>query len=628
MKKSVLVLSTILLVCSCSSGSTNTSATTSAGSSQNTSSSKVPASQTSTSVKPIEIVSRNKEAFRLSNIYDNFDVTSKAVYKVFAPYNDEYTLSSSNVNKINVYDKNYLLLATGENKVSFSAIENSELFIELIGDSQGFFNLDVELKTYSIELPYNVKKQKEISSYDVYGDSSIDPLASSLLSVEKRSDNRGLYINCNNPEALYESCLNKVLCGTDITNRDVFFTFEHNNQTLSSFYYGYRLTNEDSEDVYVTVKNLGLQIGGAGSWLGEDEWIKFYNLAFRCDKTNYTNSQKNNFNAYVGFNNAYLVNPNKPITYRIPKGKYIYVMGGTKKDAYQRIDVFNSANNIVRPKDTGCSNGAVLFSTYGGKCYGQFMAYTDSDAKTINESEYIKEKKELGYCTSILKNDGTLGKVGAQYCGYDDCHGVVDSNAEWTFNDKTPAGSLNVNYKNELYSLDRSGEPYSPVTNLKTINNDVSSWTTHINPNEYEEAVGLDMTYYNVTDNKSGEKICISPLNYDGRGSTSNIGNWMVDYLDTITFVNQGDKTRKATYTISHNGVILAFVRDENGLVSPSYPLRYQVSIADSNYGEAIRDNFKYTVEIPPHSVVRYVVDYNLLANSSGYITHKVTLDE
>ena len=385
--------------------------------------------------------------------------------------------------------------------------------------------------------------------------------------------------------------------------------------------------------MYVTVKNIGHQVGGAGSWLGEDEWIKFYNLKFKDYSETLTPSQKSNFDAYVGFSGEYESANYQPITYRVPAGQYIYVMGGTTKDAYQKINVFGTADQKVIPSETGCSNGSVLFSVRGSECLGQFMAYRDNDARNINKSEYVTEQKELGY----MKNNG----YGAQYVGYDTCHGVVDTSLTFTFNDKTTSNFLPVKYKNTMFSTTSRGPAFSLIPNMqtKTFTNN-NHWVTHINPNSTAVAVGTDMTRYITTDFETGEPVIISPLNFDGRDQTpqddksdgtgiqANIGNWMVDYIDTLTLVNQGDTDRKVTYNMSHSGVILAYIRGADGEVDhEAFTPKYCVKINASQYGAAITDLFKYEVVVPAHSVVRFSVDYNLLANSNGYIRHNLELE-
>ena len=54
---------------------------------------------------------------------------------------------------------------------------------------------------------------------------------------------------------------------------------------------------------------------------------------------------------------------------------------------------------------------------------------------------------------------------------------------------------------------------------------------------------------------------------------------------------------------------------------------QYTVYTNVTTYGAAIHDKFEYVVIVPANSVVQLTVEYNLLANSSGYIKHTVKLD-
>lgn len=567
---------------------------------------------------------KNKEVFRLSSIYDDFSSEGLALYKVVAPYDDTYQLSCVQCRNIEVYDAAQQLLTSGPHSLRVELEKDQVVFLAIYGEASTFFTLNVELKKHLVELPYEVLEQQSLDSYDVNGDPNVDPLQSQDLAVTKRYDNRALYVNCNNPEALDTEFLNTVLTKQEVTDKDVFFTFEHNNRTERAFYYGYRVTNTGDSDIYVTVKNLGLHLCGKGCWLGEDEWIKFYNVKFHSHKEQLTESQLSNFDAYVGFSEQYDTANRQPITYRVPKGCYIYVMGGTTEDSYQKINVFNSADQKINSNlelTSGCSNGAVLFSVRGGSALGQFMAYRDKDASGINKSVYVTQNKETGY----IAGNTTYG---AQYVGYDYCHGVVDTNLTYHFNDKTPSGSLKVNYENPYFTNNRSGTKYTPVTGLTTKSYvNAGNWVTHINPNNTANAVGTDMTKYITHDYYDYSEICIDYTKYDGRGTVANIGNWMVDYIDTLTFVNQGNTARRVTYRMAHSGVILTFIRNAEGFIDGNYEPTYNVAIASSTYGDSIYKYFNYQITIPPHSVVRVSVDYNLLANSNGHITHTLTLE-
>ena len=100
----------------------------------------------------------------------------------------------------------------------------------------------------------------------------------------------------------------------------------------------------------------------------------------------------------------------------------------------------------------------------------------------------------------------------------------------------------------------------------------------------------------------------------------ANVGNWMIDYQDDFNFVNQGNKDREVTITLNGD-TIAAMMRDENGKVIPGTE-KYTLSrIDNSTY------SYEYTLTVPAHSVKQVTLEYNLLANSYGAITHKVILN-
>lgn len=563
----------------------------------------------------------NAQAFRLSSINDEFYNNLKEVsYKMYAPYDDTYFFESYDISEIHIYNNEKELIGSGTTSAKVSLKKDEIVYVKLKLYETSILNLDVHLLTNNIELPYSVNNDVDMDLKRAEAKESVDydPLKASNTFYSKRTDDKGLYVNCNNPEKITTSYLNKCLTAQEVTNKDVFFTFEHNNAS-TNYYYGYRVTNVSDEDIYVTVKNLGYQTSGKGAWLGEDEWVKFYNVDFRVyGLANLTNSQLKNYNSYVNFANNYESLNRKPITYRIPKNKYIYVMGGTTLDSYRNINVFDSADIIVNSNFSGCSNGAVLFEVKGGKAIGQFFAYTTS--QKINNTEYVKEFKEAGYVGNET--------YGSQYVGYDNCHGVVDASLIWKFNDKTSSQELGVNFTNDAYNQgSNKGNKYEKIPTLvskKNKNN--KKWVTHINPNSVANAYGTDMTKYITIDSETKEPITIDYNHFDGNGNQANIGNWMVDYIDTITLVNKGDNEREFKYTLKHNGVILAFIRNEYGYIDESYKPKYCISLGATKYGDEIRDYFTYSVKIKPHSAIQFSVNYNLLANSNGYISHSAYL--
>lgn len=566
-----------------------------------------------------DLQARNDEEFRLSSLYDISDEKGLATYKVFAPYDDTYTISCDSSEKIEIYNFNKSLLSSNEFSLTITLKKNEIVYINIqTMASDQWFNLSTTLNEHKVELPYEINSSTDISKLSTTSSNNKSPLKVANISYEKRNDGKGLYVNCNNPEALSASDMNKCLTRQDVTGKDVFFTFEHNNAN-TSYFYGYRVTNTDSKDIYITVKNMGYQTKGAGAWLGEDEWVKFYNTEFRVDTSSYTASQKENYNAYVAFSNNYKSENRSPITYRIPAGKYIYVMGGTTKDSYQNINVFKSANIVVNSSICGCSNGAVLFSVANGTAEGQFLVYKDKDASTINASSYVQGNDQQGY---------VAGDYGSQYVGDENCHGVVDCDYVWEFNDATKSTYLPVTFTNPYYVGNQqiNGTAHSKIPNIIGYENiNIDTWYTHLNGNHLKSTAGTDMTVYN-TINSNKEKIIIDQLHFDGKGNTSNIGNWMVDYIDTITLVNQGDKERTFTYSLSQNGVILAFIRNMDGSISNTYKPTYCIRLGKNEYGDAIEQPFTYSISIPAHSIIQFAVNYNLLANSSGCIAHRAYL--
>lgn len=566
-------------------------------------------------VKTIDLtLFNNSKNLRFSSYESGTEVSTTHYLKQIAPYTDTYKVKSNKYTTVDIYDSNGLLITSVDHTVKQSLELNKDdiVYVVLNGVENQTIGYEVELVEHKSLLPYdpiNLVNGDALLSVDK---SSIDPLTSANVSYIKREG--GLYINCNNPEKLTDSCLNKALTRTNLSNKEVFFTFEHNNYITGSFYYGYQVINKGTEDIYVTVKNIGFQLDGPGCWLGEKEWVDFYNTEFRMKNyENYTESQLNTLKAYYSFCNSFKSPDNQPITYRIPAGKHIYVMGGTTQDAYNKTNVFKTANKKV---SGGCSNGAVLFEVVGDNVEGCFYAYKNAQNVQIDNTTH------QGYVA--VGEDGH--EYGRQYVGYDNCHGVVDANLTWEFSDLTKSQYLPVNYTNYYAAnIKESGNtPYGEILSTPHVN-ERTDWVTHINPQNSNAGVGTDMTKYYTVD-KDGNEICIDSDHFDGLGYTANIGNWMIDYMDNYTFVNHGSTDRKITVSFTNNGSVAVLVRDKDGKYVEG-TAQYTICTAANAYGEAIQDPFEYVIVIPANSVVQFTVEYNLLANSSGYIRHYVKLD-
>lgn len=552
------------------------------------------------------------KTMRFSSFYTGTESQEEIYLKSVVPYTDTYEVITDSNTVYELYDEKGAEIAVIEagstHRVPLKKDQVVCGVIRCVGSEK--VNVTVNAVENESVLPYDpintVDAQALLDDRKTEG----NPLTPAKLEYIKRPG--GLYINCNNPEKLSDESLNKALTRTDVSNKEVFFTFEHNNAISGSFYYGYQVMNKGEEDIYITVKNIGFQLDGPGCWLGEREWIDFYNTEFKVfGFNNFTASQKNNLEAYFGFCNRWKSPNNQPITYRVPAGEHIYVMGGTTRDAYMNIDVFDTANKKV---SGGCSNGAVLFEVIGEGAEGCFYAYKDYKKVQSNNTTH------QGYVTHVNGHE-----VARQYVGYDNCHGVVDCNITWEFNDNTNAQMLPVTFTNRyLVDCPEPGTPYGSIPSTEHVKT-LRSWYTHINPQNNYEAVGTDMTKYYTVDS-NGNPICIDSDHYDGVGMKANIGNWMIDYMDNYTFVNHGSTDRVVKLKYTNTGSIAVMVRDQDGKIIEGTP-QYTIICASSSYGAEIREYFEYTVTIPAESYLQFTVEYNLLANSTGNVGHFVTLE-
>ncbi len=592
---------------------------------------------------------RNREAFRLSSIHDTAESSGKTYYKTFVPYDDSYKVDCSTASKLSILDADGKELASGATSLNVQLNKGDIVYVYIESSASQNFDLTVAAQTHSIELPFEIQTTVDPASFKTTSDSSEDPMKPAELKYVKRLNDRALYTYSNSPEHMSVRNINTCLTVADVTEKDVFFTFEHNVEHLSAQnrkgYYGYRVTNTGDEDLYVTVRNLGYQNGGDGTWLGEDEWVKFYNLNFVTLTDNLTSTQLSTFNSYFGFCHSYkektgVCTPyktenRKPITYRIPSGKYIYVLGGSKTDksnAHMNINVFKSAD--IMSSDGAVANGAVLFSTHGSTAKAEFVYYTDATKLADNMKSNAQNGYDMGKDDT---GDTTIGHI-----GFDDFAGVVDSDLVWTFNDKTAAGTLPVKYTNPYYVCDGDecnsykGNAFSAISQSDMKSQDypnATEWITHINPNNSIKAVGVDLARFHTIRSDSKANIIADYKHYAKHdGISDGFGNWMTDYLETITLANQGDKEREFSYIIKCNGALSTFVREPNGLVSntyiPQYAIYKAIWVSGSWSPASILDNyFKYKVKVPAHSVKQFSVEYNLLANSAGSVTHKACLD-
>ena len=80
------------------------------------------------------------------------------------------------------------------------------------------------------------------------------------------------------------------------------------------------------------------------------------------------------------------------------------------------------------------------------------------------------------------------------------------------------------------------------------------------------------------------------------------------------------------TINLVCTGATVVLVRDMDGKRVPDSWTYSMVRTQSDQHGDGFSKPFAYKVEIPAHSKVQFVVEYNLMANSTGYVRHSVDL--
>ena len=530
--------------------------------------------------------------FRLSSIVDETNENGIKNYAVIAPYTDEYEITCTKTSKLIIYDENKVI-AEGIDEIKVELVKGQTygLRVETNGVKCDFKVHTTPLNN-QITLPYDVLEAQDVSNITI-NDKNVSPLTAAKIDYQKREG--GNYIYSNNPELIPKDSVGSAFIKNKGLTGDVFFTFEHANYSGKPFYLGYQLKNDGEDDVYITVTNIGFQAGG--TWFGQYAWFDFYNTSFTLPEEYISNQ-----GAYSNYDYAYQkYSPRifKPTTYRLPAGEYFYVIGGTTSDAYKNINVDKSADKLLEPNR--CSNGNVKFTVYGGEVTGTFYCYDD-----VNQVK--SEPAQTGYRT---------GNYYAQYSGIANHAGVIDNYSTWIFNDKTESCNLPVSYSN-VYAdtLPNVAMPYEEYNNTTHEVSNVSSWMTHLNPQNDHRAVGMDIVEFNWV-NSFGEPVVIDNLHADGGGRPANTANWMIEYQDHFTFINQGDISRNVTLYLKDGGTLAIMLRDsKTGEVMSTY---YTMGQAKLNYTK--------TLIVPANSTLQVTLQYVLVACSYGNVNHWITLE-
>ncbi len=539
-------------------------------------------------------------AFRLSSIDDYTDEDKTRSYTVYAPYTDTYTLEGEGVSSITLSQNGEKVKKGSDSiKVKLKANEVYTLTITT-EEAKSDFAVTTKAENHLVTLPYDVAKPVDTSDFDVNADVE-NPLVAAEVNYVKREG--GTYIYSNNPEMFAAQHVNQAFMRNKGLKGEVYVTFEHANYSGQNVYLGYQLKNETDHDVYITVTNVGYQ--WIGTWFGQLAWYKFYNTSFELPDDYFTQTGAIS-SKYSGLDYAYQkYQPRvyQPTTYRLPAGEYIWVIGGTSSDSYRNINVDDSANHFVNP--VRCANGNVKFTVTGGEVTGTMYCY--NDARMIQN-----DPAPLGYVAA---------NYAQQYSGIAHHHGVIDNYMSWTFNDNIGSGMLPVSYTNYYADYVPSWKmPYSSYdsTAHKTVN--ATSWMTHLNPQNDHRAVGMDMVDF-IWHDSNGKEIVIDNDHADGGGTPANTANWMIEYQDHFTFVNQGDTDRKITLHLRDHGTLALLVRDSK--TGEVIETAYTTGLGESN----VFSNYTYELTVPAHSIKQITLDYLLVACSYGSVTHAVTIE-
>ena len=144
---------------------------------------------------------------------------------------------------------------------------------------------------------------------------------------------------------------------------------------------------------------------------------------------------------------------------------------------------------------------------------------------------------------------------------------------------------------------------------------------THLNPQYDHRAVGMDLVEF-IWHDKYGNELVFDNNHADGSGAPANTANWMIEYQDHFTFVNQGDKDRKVTLHLRDHGTLAMLVRDSKTgeVLEASYT-------AGLGEGSNVFSNYTYEVVIPAHSIKQITLDYLLVACSYGSVIHAAAIE-
>ncbi|MCL2545980.1 MAG: hypothetical protein FWE06_02130 [Oscillospiraceae bacterium] len=416
--------------------------------------------------------------------------------------------------------------------------------------------------------------------------------------------------------------------------------FEHSNHTGIPVYFGLRLKNNGQRDATITVRRVGYQ--SSGDWCGTMAYTDYYQQKFPLPVDHFDAVGNVNWHWELNGLVDYAPKPFTPETYILPPGKHFYVIGGTSADAYNNYNVGGTADQQVGIKaDLQAVNGVADFCIDGENITGSMLVYSDPTA--------IDDPHPQGYTLREDLLGGHLFPHAEQYGGVSDGLAVVENAVIWRIGDATPPGRLPVSYVSE-YAMDKNVVPYAKYDNRIERIEHAAEWTTNLNPQNYPGAVGSDIIGFTCVD-EQGVTRRIDRFHADGAGHGANICNWMVAMRDSYTIENASNSPRevKIYQQSSGRGIGCVLVRDANDNIIKTYLLTHpfmldSIEQARSEYRDRYVDNkdvwipvvngvkyshagetaLAHTFAVPPLAAQTVTIEYVMLANSWGAVTHYV----
>lgn len=540
----------------------------------------------------------NQELIYVGNLNDDSGKLKTKTYQFIAPVSDRYFISCKEAINLRIFNQKEQLMKENTTETTLDLIENEIYYFEIETlQPHTVFNFVCYPFNHKIVTPYklNMKEPKKGSH-----EAKIDY-------IQRKG---GTYLYSNVPESMPYEALNSILMQNKNLSGECFLSFEHQNKTgKSPIYLGYRLTNIEDHDIYITVTNIGYQT--KGSWQGEKAWMDYYGVELYADESQfytkpfqYENKEftaKQWFHDYLNYDCQYQPNPIQITTYKLPAKAHLYVIGGTSQDAYQKINVHHSADIKIALNE--CINGNVKFIITNGKALGELCVYDDIDFINSHKAP-IQNLRRYG------ENDDFGGRI-----GYSPIHGVIDNYPVWTFDDNTQEGNLPVYY--QVYYADQLKEEYQPFEKIThctyhEVYNDC--WLTHLSAQLHHNYCGKDMV--DLIGICNGQEILLSNYVANPTGKIWDFGNWMIEYQEYCTFVNEGNHSRTVNFYLVNGSSVFYIMKD----------LENHILKSGATVNVCTGEIPIYSCTIPPKTTKTLVMQFVLPANTGGSVKHYIHL--